>query len=75
MRTTFTQDDDVAKKLKEQIRKTGKSFKAVVNETLRLGLTARRQMSETPLQPFRVKARPLGVKQGFSYGTGAESKK
>ena len=42
MCTTFTLDDDVEKKLKEQIRKTGKSFKAVVNETLRLGLAASR---------------------------------
>ena len=72
MRTTFTLDDDVEKKLKEQIRKTGKSFKAVVNETLRLGLAASHQMSETPLKPFRVKARPLGVKPGFSYDDTAD---
>ena len=72
MRTTFTLDDDVEKKLKEQIRKTGKSFKTVVNETLRLGLAASRQMSETPLKPFRVKARALGVKPGFSYDDTAD---
>lgn len=67
MRTTFTLDDDVEKKLQEQIRQTGKSFNVVVNETLRLGLAASCQMSETPLKPFRVKARPLGVKPGLSY--------
>ena len=38
MRTTLTLDEDVAHRLQEKARKSGASFKAVVNETLRLGL-------------------------------------
>lgn len=38
MRTTLTLDEDVAHRLQEKARKSGASFKSVVNETLRLGL-------------------------------------
>jgi hypothetical protein len=72
MRTTFTLDDDVAAKLKEQTRKTGKKFRDVVNETLRLGLAARNKISGAPLKPFRVKARALGIRKGYSYDNIAE---
>jgi len=34
----LTLDEDVARRLQEKARKSGASFKAVVNETLRLGL-------------------------------------
>jgi plasmid stability protein len=38
MRTTLTLDDDIATALKEAAYRTGRSFKAAVNETLRTGL-------------------------------------
>ena len=38
MRTTLTLDDPVARQLKDEAHRTGRSFKAVVNETLRAGL-------------------------------------
>ena len=38
MRTTLTLEPDVAERLQKEIRRTGKSLKAVVNEALRLGL-------------------------------------
>ena len=38
MRTTLTIDDPVARQLKDEAHRTGRSFKAVVNETLRVGL-------------------------------------
>lgn len=38
MRTTLTLDDDVAHRLQDKARKSGTSFKEIVNETLRLGL-------------------------------------
>jgi len=59
MRTTLTLDDDVAAKLKAETRRSGKSFKDVVNEYLRLGLYAKK----TPPtgKPFRVEARDLGA--------------
>jgi hypothetical protein len=40
MRTTLTIDDDVAALLQQAVRETGRSFKEVVNEALRAGLTA-----------------------------------
>ncbi len=63
MRTTLTLDPDVAAKLKTQVRKTGKPFKAVVNEALRLGLVTRR---EAPVGHFEVQARPMGLRPGLS---------
>ncbi len=42
MRTTLTIDDPVARQLREEAHRTGKSFKAVVNETLRAGIARAR---------------------------------
>jgi hypothetical protein len=58
MRTTLTLDDDVAKMLEKEVRRTGDSFKEVVNETLRLGLAAAKQ---PPRKPFVVKPWNLGL--------------
>lgn len=58
MRTTITLDDDVAAKLKSETRRTGRAFKAVLNDAVRRGLSA---MPARRLHaPFRVKARDLG---------------
>ena len=65
MRTTLTLDDDVAAKLRAEARKSGEPFKQVVNRVLRTGLNFR--MKAAPLPPFNVKARPLGLRPGFSY--------
>ena len=40
MRTTLTLDDDVAAKLKTESQRAGRSFREVVNETLRRGWKA-----------------------------------
>jgi len=42
MRTTLTLEDDLADRLAQIARATRQSFKAVVNETLRLGLAEHR---------------------------------
>ncbi len=65
MRTTLTLDEDVAAKLKAEVRKSGKPFKAIVNETLRDGLA--RPKAGAKLPPFKVKARNLGLRPGLSY--------
>jgi hypothetical protein len=65
MRTTLTLDDDIAAKLKAESRKTGRPFKQVVNETLREGFFARKTRKELP--PFKVRARPLGLRPGLNY--------
>lgn len=59
MRTTLTLDDDVAAKLKLQVRRTGRPFRDIVNDTLRRGLaTSGRGVSR---QPFIVETRDLGA--------------
>jgi len=63
MRSTITLDDDVAKALRDQARRTGQSFKAVVNATLRRGLT--RGDRPTPRLPrFTVRPKACGFRTG-----------
>ncbi|HEY3975124.1 MAG TPA: CopG family transcriptional regulator [Candidatus Sulfotelmatobacter sp.] len=62
MRTTLTLDDDVAALLKKEARRSGEPFKQVVNQTLRLGLTATKQ---APRKPFKVTPINLGLPRDF----------
>jgi hypothetical protein len=64
VRTTLTLDEDVHGKLEAEMRKSGRSFKETVNEVLRIGLTARKQAK--PAEPFKIYARDLGTKPGYS---------
>ena len=64
MRTTLTLDDDVATKLKAEVRRTGSSLKQVVNDTLRRELN---KPAAKELPPFKVKARALGERPGLNY--------
>jgi hypothetical protein len=64
VRTTLTLDEDVAVKIKNEVRKRGKPFKQVVNETLREGFALREARQKQP--PFRVKAWPMGLRPGLS---------
>ena len=61
----MTLDEDVAAQLKAEVRKTGKPFKAIVNDALRNGLVRPRPGRKLP--PFRVKARPMGLRPGLNY--------
>jgi hypothetical protein len=63
MRTTLTLDDDVARLLQEKSRRSGTSFKEVVNETLRKGLS-RGEKPAAKLPRFEVKAKPRGFRSG-----------
>jgi len=65
VRTTLTLDDDVGAKLRQEMRRSGRPFKQVVNEFLRLGLNARRELQ--PRRKFTVRTRPLGLPPGLSY--------
>lgn len=58
MRTTLTLDDDVATKLKSKARRSGRPFREVVNDTLRLGLASAPPTGART--PFVVRARSLG---------------
>ena len=63
MRSTLTLDDDVAKALWDEARRTGQSFKAVVNATLRKGLT-RGAVPAPRLPRFQVKPKACGFRTG-----------
>ena len=64
MRTTLSLDDDVARLLDKEARKSGESFKHVVNRFLRLGLAA----SQRPARkPFVVKPWNLSPPPGLSF--------
>ncbi len=66
MRTTLTIEEDVAAKLQKKLKKSvGKTFKDVVNETLRLGLLSENELRKT--EKFKVRSRALGVKKGLNY--------
>jgi hypothetical protein len=64
VRTTLSLDEDVASLLNKEMRRSGKSFKEVVNHFLRLGLLAPKQPNR---KPFVVTPRPLGLPPGLSY--------
>jgi hypothetical protein len=66
MRTTITLDDDVAEKLRSEMRRRRtNNFKETVNDVLRHGLLARRELGA--IKPFKVHARRLGTKPGLNY--------
>lgn len=64
MRTTLTIDDDLAAALKKVAHDSGKTFKSVVNQTLRHGLTiGARPLPATPR--YRVESAPRGFLPGI----------
>ena len=64
MRTTLTLDEDVAAKLRAEVRRSGGSFRKVVNETLRRGLASQRATVKPT--PFKIVPRDLGLRAGLS---------
>jgi hypothetical protein len=65
MRTTLTLDPDVAAKARKAAAQLGKPFKEIVNAALRTGLD--HVLKPPASKPYRTKARPLGLRRGFSY--------
>jgi len=61
MRTTLTLDEDIAARLKARARRSGESFRDVVNAMLRRGLASHNETLQG--KPFKVKARSLGELQ------------
>jgi hypothetical protein len=70
VRTTVTLDDDVVRGLRAEMRRTGKSFKEVVNDALRQGFALLETANTLP--PFKVRARPLGERPGINYDDTSE---
>jgi hypothetical protein len=54
MRTTLTLDPDVSRLLENEVHRARKSFKAVVNDALRRGLSPASGARETP-KPYAFK--------------------
>jgi hypothetical protein len=61
-RTTLTLDDDVAAGLEREVRRTGRSFRAVVNEALRVGLEHGQRVAPAP---YVVEPADLGLRTGL----------
>ncbi|MCY4619014.1 MAG: hypothetical protein OXD50_10805 [Chloroflexi bacterium] len=62
MRTTLTLDDDVAAALKQQAKLLDQSFKQVVNDALRRGLTSPEPRDR---QPFKLRTSAGGFRPGI----------
>ena len=58
MRTTLTIDDNIARQLKEIVHRSGRSFKAVVNDALRAGIEKNR-IAEVA-RPYRLEPVSMG---------------
>ena len=63
MRTTLTIDDDIGRALQDLSRHAGKSFKTVVNEVLRQGLT-----TGAPPPRLRTPFKVASARRGFVPG-------
>lgn len=61
MRTTVNIDPDLAAKLRRIARERGTSFKEALNSVLRAGIGAQGGTA----RPYRVRARPLGLRPGI----------
>jgi Ribbon-helix-helix protein, copG family len=64
VRTTLTLDDDVAAKLRAEVRRSGKPFKEVLNQALRAGLTPCARQKKPP--PFKIKTFAMGLRPGLN---------
>lgn len=62
MRTTLTIDDEIARRLKEIAYRTGKSFKSVVNDSLRAGIARRKEVPAA--RPYRIRPVSMGQAAG-----------
>ena len=66
MRTTLTLEDEVARRLDEEMHRHGESFKQTVNRILKMGLAVATPQGPRP-EPFQVQAFDLGLREGLSY--------
>ena len=64
MRTTLTLDDDLAKELAKLARRLGVSFKEVVNDTIRRGISLGDRPDAAPT-PFVVEPQACGLRPGI----------
>lgn len=63
MRTTITIDDHLARQLKDEMQRQGTSFRQTLETVLARGLAEK--SPSRGQKPFRVRARPMGLKTGI----------
>lgn len=61
MRTTLTIDDQLLDSLKQAAQQSGRPFKQVVNEALRLGL---HELKQPKARPYHLPAAKMGQPRG-----------
>jgi hypothetical protein len=66
MRTTVTLDPDVERLLKDAVRRSGSSFKEILNRAIREGLAGSSRTGAD--KPFTVQARDMGLRTGIDAG-------
>lgn len=64
MRTTLTLDDDLSRELAKRARRLGLSFKEVVNDAIRRGLSTGERPESQPM-PFVVEPSACGLRPGI----------
>jgi predicted DNA-binding protein len=64
LRTTLTLEEDVMDRLRGEAQRTGRPFKAVVNEAIRAGLE-RRSLRAGQGMSYTVKPVDMGLKAGL----------
>ena len=64
MRTTLNLDDDVIDKAKSVAAKRGASFRAIINEALRIGLAEVEKPASR--QPYQTTPHPMGLRPGYN---------
>jgi hypothetical protein len=63
MRTTVTIDDDLARRLQDEMRARGTNFRQTLQNVLARGLESK--PGAVKEDAFRVQARPMGLKAGI----------
>ena len=66
MRTTVTLDPEAERLLRNAMRRSGQSFKKVLNRAVIKGLANETVIAEE--EPFVVSSRPMGLRSGFDAG-------
>jgi hypothetical protein len=59
-RTTLSIDDDVASRIEAEVRRSGRPYRAIVNDALRRGL----ERGPAVAPPYRLRARSMGRRPG-----------
>lgn len=66
MRTTLTLDEDVAKLVQQEVRRSGEPVKQTINRLLRNGLA--HEQNPVPSVPFEIRSKRLGFPKDWTSG-------